>query len=138
MATKVSLSVTLTPVDRPWVRISVGDYKKHINLTDTTRFDIDFETESLAQVLLIEHVEKHHNDPTTAVIVDSIGFFAITDPKFVWAGVYYPEYPGHYPDKTSPLLGHNYLSWNGTYRLDFDVPVFTWMHKILDFGQIYQ
>lgn len=138
MATKVKLSVTLNPVGEPWVRLSAHTYQTYLQLQQTTTFDIEFDTDASQHELVIQHTDKHPNDPTTAVVIQSIDFFGISSPRFVWSGVYYPEYPDHYPDKISPLPGHNYLGWNGLYRLQFDVPVFTWIHKQLDFGWLYQ
>ena len=82
-------------------------------------------------------VENEEDLEQVAVIVKELKFFEISDPRVVWAGVYYPEYPDHYPDKTYPLPGHGYLGWNGIYRLEFSVPVFTWIHQTLDLGWIY-
>jgi hypothetical protein len=78
-----------------------------------------------------------------AVIIDSVEFFGISDPRFVWAGVYWPEYPEPWLSQQNPspqaaLTNHNYLGWNGVWRLNFDVPVFTWIHKTLGMGWIYQ
>jgi hypothetical protein len=88
--------------------------------------------------LEIEHFKKDENDHATAVIVKQISFFGISNPKFIWAGTYYPDYPAHYPDKIAQLPGQEYLGWNGVYRLDFSVPVFTWIHRIQSLGWMYQ
>jgi hypothetical protein len=89
-------------------------------------------------VLEVEHFDKADTDATTAVIIKDISFFDISDPKFVWSGVYHPNYPEHYVDKVTPLPGQGYLGWNGVYRLEFSVPVFTWMHQTMNLGWIYQ
>ena len=31
----------------------------------------------------------------------------------------------------------NYVDWNGIWVLDFTVPVYTWLHKVLGLGWIY-
>ena len=139
MATEhlVQLCVTLRPIGQPWVKVSANGMTETHQLTTTKDFVFEF-TASRASSLIVEHYNKAPADQDTAVEIVNVGFFGITDPKFVWAGVYYPDYPEHYPDKTSPLPGHGYLGWNGTYRLDFDVPVFTWIHRVQDLGWIYQ
>lgn len=134
---QVKMSVVLEPVDQPWVSIGVDNQQITRRLDKTSRFDFDF-LANTSCFLKIEHFGKDNNDPTTAVIVKEINFFGISDPKFVWAGTYVPKYPDHYPDKKSPLNGHSYLGWNGNYTLNFDVPIFTWMHQILNLGWRYQ
>ena len=137
MATKVNVCVTLEPVGMPWVIVEANGQGQLQQLVTTHDFNFDFEADD-SGYLKITHFDKADDDSNTAVIIKDIKFFDISDPKFVWAGVYYPEYPEHYPDKTSPLPGQGYLGWNGVYRLEFSVPVFTWIHKIKDFGWIYQ
>ena len=137
MATKVNVCVTLEPVGKPWVIVEANGQGQLQQLVTTHDFNFDFRTDD-SGYLKITHFDKADDDSNTAVIVKEIKFFDISDPKFVWAGVYYPEYPEHYPDKTSPLPGQGYLGWNGVYRLEFSVPVFTWIHKIKDLGWIYQ
>lgn len=132
----VKMCVTLEPVGNPWVDVEVQGQWKIQKLTETTDFEFEFNAQDLC-CLKIKHFKKADNDHATAVIVKKIRFFGITDPRFVWAGSYFPEYPEHYPDKTTPLLGHGYLGWNGVYQLEFSVPVFTWMHQTLDLGWIY-
>ena len=138
MATEypVKMRVTLEPVGEPWVDVDVEGWGRIQRLTEPTDFDFEFEAQDRC-CLKVEHFKKADHDPTTAVIIKQISFFGIADPKFIWAGTYYPDYPEHYPDKTSPLPGHGYLGWNGVYRLEFSVPVFTWIHQTLDMGWIY-
>lgn len=142
MITKVA--VTLTPIkgtDWPEVFVSVpGQVVKH-NLECTRRVELEFN----APVGWIEVVfmNKPHNDPTMAVCVDSVEFFGISDPRFAWLGVYSPQYPEPWyseqsitPPKKIPQ--QTYMGWNGTWRLDFDIPVFTWMHQKMNLGWLYQ
>jgi hypothetical protein len=139
MATEypVKIRVTLEPVGEPWVSVDADGWGRVQQLTETTDFDLEFEVCNCC-CLKIEHFKKAENDHDTAVIIKQISFFGIGDPKFIWAGVYYPDYPEHYPDKTSPLPGHGHLGWNGVYQLEFSVPVFTWIHQTLDMGWLYQ
>ena len=136
MTTKVKMCVTLDPVGKPWIIAEANGRGQLQQLLTTTDFSFDFRADD-SGYLKITHFAKADHDHDTAVIVKEIKFFGISDPRFVWAGVYYPEYPEHYPDKTYPLPGHGYLGWNGVYKLEFSVPVFTWIHKIKNFGWIY-
>ena len=136
MTTKVKMCVTLEPVGKPWIIAEANGQGQLQQLLTTTDFSFNFRADD-SGYLKITHFDKTDHDHDTAVIVKEIKFFEISDPRFVWAGVYYPEYPDHYPDKTYPLPGHGYLGWNGIYRLEFSVPVFTWIHQTLDLGWIY-
>jgi len=137
MTTEVKMRVTLEPVGQPWVIVEANGQGQLQQLVTTTDFSFDFKADDRGY-LKVTHFEKTDHDHDTAVVIKNISFFGISDPKFIWAGVYYPEYPKHYPDKTSPLPGNGYLGWNGVYLLEFSVPVFTWMHQTLDLGWIYQ
>ena len=143
MVTKypVELSVTLRPVGQPWVRIGYDNHTQVTQLKHTTTFDWQFDAKDQVCVS-VQHFDKSDMDPTTAVEIVDVSFFGIQDPKFAWAGVYRPVYPvTWYNQQTvkprSELPGQTYLGWNGCYSLTFDVPVFTWMHKVLNLGWIY-
>jgi hypothetical protein len=143
MATNVKLRVALTPIGEPMMSIRVHNYTQHGRLCEPTTVDIEFDTDSDMAILEIEHSGKTDTDPTTAIVIDSIDFFGIQDPKFVWAGIYYPEYPKPWASQQSAkppaeIIGQTYMGWNGIYRLTFGVPVFTWMHQIQNLGWIYQ
>ena len=138
----VEMSVTLRPVSRPWVNISVDRTVQQIQLIDTQTFYFNF-LASAGSTLTVEHFGKDINDSETAVEIVDIGFFGISDPKFAWAGVYRPDYPEPWYSQQAPrpadsLPAQTYLGWNGTYRLEFSVPVFEWMHKTLNLGWIYR
>lgn len=132
----VKLSVTLSPVGTPNVKLKVKDQITDALLLTQTTFDFQFDADSPAY-FQIEHYGKKDKDPITAVKIDSIAFFGISDPKFIWAGTYYPSYPSHYVDGASAITNTTYMGWNGIYVLEFTVPVFTWMHKLQGLGLIY-
>jgi hypothetical protein len=85
------------------------------------------------------------NGKDTAIIIEQVKFNGIVDPKFAWAGVYYPEYPDYYIKEqlaqnkilNSELTPYTYLGWNGVWKLEFTLPVYTWIHNTLDLGWIY-
>ncbi len=96
--------------------------------------------------IIIEHYVKTTNDTEvhtgrdTAVIIEQIKFDGIYSPKFAWAGLYSPKYPSHYQvdqQLSTTLSHHTYLGWNGVWRLDFTLPIYTWIHKIENLGWIY-
>jgi len=142
MATLVQLELTLEPVQQPWVQVALNGIQRHQQLTQTTTFVFEFETDLRQLQLTVTHANKLPTDPSTAVIVKQLSFFGISDPKFIWQAQYRPEYPEPWRGQQQPLpeatlTNTNYLGWNGTWTLDFEVPVFTWMHKIQNLGWIY-
>jgi hypothetical protein len=155
MATQypVKLAVTLKPVwhlDPPRVRLGINDNLTEIDLTETATINFEFESDQSCE-LTVEFLNKQDNDTVPdqgldkAVIVESISFFGIEDPKFVWAGIYEPKYPELWASQQKAqgvalkqqLCPHNYLGWNGKWTLTFDVPVFTWIHQTQNLGWLY-
>jgi len=133
---QVIMSLRLRPINRPRVVITAGGKSVDQMLTHTQDFEFDFIATDQT-VIKVHHVDKLDSDPTTAVEIVSVSFFGITDPRFVWAGVYRPDYPAHLTGP-SELPGQHYLGWNGIWQLEFSVPVFTWMHQKLNLGWLYQ
>jgi hypothetical protein len=144
-----SISVLLKPVwfDRkPTGRIGIDDLDDFV-LDQPTWFNFQLHSDKeITKTLTIEHYGKINQDTRvdtgedTAIIVEEIKFNGISSPKFAWAGVYRPDYPSHYsPGKLlEPMLSpHTYLGWNGRWTLDFTLPIYTWIHKIENFGWIY-
>jgi hypothetical protein len=155
MATQypVKLAVTLRPVwhqDPPRIRLGIGNNITEIDLIETTTVHFDFVSAADCE-LNVEFLNKQDSDTVPehgldkAVVIESVSFFGINDPKFVWAGAYTPDYPEPWATQQRSqgvvlkpqLNSHNYLSWNGKWRLTFSVPVFTWIHKTQNLGWIY-
>lgn len=138
----VQIKLQLRPVGSPWVRVGLDEYKQEKQLETLTTFE--WNVDAVDKVCLsVELFDKKDHDPTTAVEIVGIEFFGISDSKFSRAGVYCPKYPEPWFSEQSPapaeiLPGQTYLGWNGVYSLTFDVPVFTWIHKTLNLGWIYQ
>lgn len=140
----VKLAVTLTPVfdkTAPDVLISVPGQIIRKTLDQTQRFELEFAAPW--GWLEVVFLNKPELDNSMSVSIDSVEFFGISDPKFAWQGVYTPRYPEPWyseqlikPKKELP--GATHLGWNGAWRLNFTVPVFTWMHQVQNLGWIYQ
>lgn len=142
MATEVDLVLSLAVVGQPWVRITAPGFYRYTQLVGPVDINIRFHTDLDQETLTVEQAHKSDMDSTTAVIVESVSFFGIQDPRFVWAGRYMPQYPlpwaSEQTDLPLELEAHTYLGWNGTWSLTFGVPVFLWMHRIQNRGWIYQ
>ena len=132
--------------DPPVIVIGVDNNFEQTTLSTDQVFHYEFDANG-SSILTVELKNKTDADTIPdqgldkAVIIKSISFFDITDPRFVWAGEYRPCYPepwaSQQSDLNSVLKNHNYLGWNGKWSLTFDVPVFTWIHKIQNLGWIY-
>jgi hypothetical protein len=133
---QVKMNLCLRPINQPRVLITAGGKSIDQKLTQTQEFEFDFVATDQA-IVKVHHVDKHDSDPDTAVEILSVSFFGITNPQFAWAGVYTPDYPSHLCGPKD-LPGQTYLGWNGTWQLEFSVPVFSWMHQKLNLGWLYQ
>ena len=143
MATRhlVKLSVTLRPVDHPNIRVGVNGDLLTVTLDKTQTMDFEFTSDKDCQ-LTVELVDKKDQE---AVVVESVSFFGLQDPRFAWSGVYEPQYPEPWATQQQDqgvvlkqhLSPHTYLSWPGKWTLTFDVPVFTWIHMVRNLGWIY-
>ena len=148
MATEylVKLAVSLSPIIghlSPEVRVSIPGQAIQTLLHCTKKFELEFT--GTTGWLEIQMVNKEPTDQHTAIIIDKIEFFGIHDPKFVWQGQYRPEYPEPWASEQkstgivldSVLSNVTHLGWNGAWRLEFGIPVFTWIHQIQNLGWIH-
>lgn len=146
----VSLKIGLSPVyhsKAPAVNLSVPGHQTCTDLTCSRIFEFDFTAHDVGWIE-IEFYNKTNQDSCLtqgldlAVKIDFVEFFGIRDPKFVWLGEYQPSYPEPWfsqqtPPPPSVLTNVDYLGWNGKWRLNFDVPVFTWIHRVQNHGWLY-
>ena len=132
----VDIEILLKPVGQPRCRISIDDQRQDLTVRQETWVKLFYQGHGTARVS-IEQYGKDELDPSTALIIDEVKLNGISNPKFVYQGIYYPDYPKHLLGSDKVLHHQNYLSWNGVWHLDFTVPIYTWIHKTLDFGWIY-
>jgi len=81
---------------------------------------------------------KDHKD--MAVLIERVTFQSVEHDFKIWSR-YIPDYPdiwlqeqktlGFFPAKE---IHSNYLGWNGTWFLDFQTPIYQWIHRRLDLG----
>jgi hypothetical protein len=152
---RVTIDVYLKTIwfDRhPTVRVSFGDQVKDLSLDRDTV--VSFATEASHGDILkltVEHYGKTVTDckPNdnldTAVVIDRININGINCERFVWQGLYTPNYEKSYVEEQhkngielAPVLQYcKYLGWNGVWALEFTAPAFTWIHRIENLGWIY-
>ena len=150
----VKLSVVLKPIwhdDPPQISIGVDGETNTFLLEQSQQFDFEFDSAQVEHNLVIEFLNKTNQDTIVesgldkAVNIEKISFFGISDPKFIWSGVYVPIYPEPWASEQAKngvvlkqhLTDQTYLAWNGKWTLTFNVPVFTWIHNIQNLGWIY-
>lgn len=89
--------------------------------------------------LIIEHHGKtdaeFKSGKELAILIEEIEINGVSDSKFLWQGKFYPNYPSWEKDQ-GPLDTH-YLGFNGSWKLNITIPAYTWIHKTLDLGWIY-
>jgi len=80
------------------------------------------------------------DDQDMAVIVESLKFQYL-DHEFNIYSHYRPQYPEIWLEQQQanqvqmPEVIHgNYLGWNGTWWIDFETPIYRWIHQKLDLG----
>lgn len=150
---KTKIDLELDPVwhqDPPEVVVKIGtEWSWSGPLTMPTTFSHSWESSKSDATLSVEFVNKQDTDTLgdkdKAVVIKSVRFNDIGSDKLLWQGCYRPRYPEpwysqqksagkHLPEC---LSAHTYLGWNGVWTLNFDIPVFTWIHRIEDLGWIY-
>lgn len=150
----LDLQVQLRPIwhdDPPVLTISCHDHNHTISLDQSRTISFSFASTGTQQ-LSIEFINKKDSDNIPekgldkAIIIEKISFFGIHDPRFIWLGRYRPTYPEPWASEQRelgnvlvPVLTNvDRLSWNGTWTLDFDLPVFTWIHQQQNLGWIHR
>ena len=153
---RVTGSLQLTPVfwqNPPEVTVGCGITILYQGpLTDHTAFVFDQNLGRGQHQLYVQYHNKTNADCCIdkgldqAVKIHSIEFFDIVDDRFLDLGHYTPDYPQPWANQQiqqgivlpDQIFGCRYLGWNGTWKLPFGVPIFSWMHEILHLGYIYR
>ena len=87
-------------------------------------------------------MNKVNDTPDMAVEILEVEIEDIVVDRFKWASRYYPLYPEPWASQqTDPLpefqSSATYMGWNGKWELNFEVPIFTWIHQLENLGWIY-
>jgi hypothetical protein len=109
-------------------------------------FKYNTELSTGTHVLDVQLLDKTNIDPVQAIKIEKLSLNGIADSRFIWNGIYYPEYPEPWASEQLALGNilprqlHNtdYMGWNGHWRLEFTSPIFTWIHKTCSLGWIYE
>jgi hypothetical protein len=117
---------------------TVPDYHK---LTGPMTIEKSFEfKKSGPHTIILGFTNKNYSecsvDGDMAVIIDSIKFQNFNH-DFKIFSQYFPDYPSDWraDGHDCPKAIHsNYLGWNGIWVLDFETPIYRWIHQRLDLG----
>lgn len=152
MATKiyqVDIDLEITPVWKhlaPQIRIILNDRVDWAgSILDTKSFQFSHLLPAGVHALKIELHDKSNVDPIQGIRISNLVMGKISSSKIIWQGKYRPRYPEPWAGQQraqgiellEELGNTDYLGWNGTWHLDFTVPVFTWIHQVENLGWIY-
>lgn len=103
--------------------------------TGSYRFYIDFVNKQDGDCVPEKGLDK-------AIEIREFRFHGFAMQKFLWAGVYTPVYPQPWYDQQDPPppdqhAAATYLGWNGRWHLDFECPVFPWIHRTNNMGWVW-
>lgn len=141
MDTKVRVKLKpVTETRAPRCEVTVGYVTKMFELDQEQWVEIQIHPDRGDAVdIVVKHHGKTEDEfksgKDLAVMVEEIEINGISDPKFVWAGKFHPEYPRWEEDKGA--IDTNYLGFNGKWSLTISIPAYTWIHKTLSLGWIY-
>ena len=152
---RIRIDIGITPKwyhSPPMVTVDFMDHEVyHGRLSANTTFKIDKMLSPGPAWITVNFHNKQYQHTNfdlghdEAVIINNITINDINDPKFILEGLYTPDYPlqwfqeqvqkGSVPQ---PVLKHQtYMGWNGQWRLNITVPIFTWIHQVQNLGWIY-
>lgn len=146
------LAVLVRPVyhdDPPQVHWGLQDLQHHaLVLEQETWLTIAADLESGSYRFYIDFVNKTDQDCRPdlgldkAIEILKFQFHGYSMQKFLWAGIYTPQYPAVWYQQQDPPppeqhAAATYLGWNGRWHLDFDCPVFPWIHKTNNMGWVW-
>lgn len=112
-----------------------------IEVLDTQiRFNQEFDLGS--HTIFLEFNNKTNDHPDMAVEIIEVKYEEFDLDRFKWANKYYPNYPEPWAsEQTLPLPlfqeSATYLGWNGRIEFEFQIPIYTWIHKLENLGWIY-
>ena len=146
MKYEFDMSIGLIPHNNPSIKLNLNDtiiFEGQLNAKHV--FNISKELSFGQHCLILEYLDKTNNDINQAIEIDYVAFEGIKADRFVWAGEYTPIYPEPWASEQRALgielaekhKNFKYFGWNGIWRLDFEMPIFSWIHQIENLGWVY-
>lgn len=151
----VRIKVLVEPVwfnRHPTIEIGVNGQFQTETIVSETWFEFNLSLPKSICRLEVKYLDKQLHDTNlqtgkdTAIIIKKIIINDIQSDKFVWQGIYRPDYPAHYIKQQKELgvelaqeiTNSTYMGWNGVWTLDIGIPAYTWIHNIENLGWIYE
>lgn len=136
-------SIKLIPYGHPVITYSldqVAGETLELNAPAELQFNLDLEQGS--HKFILDFNNKTNSTPDMAVEIAEVLVEGIAVDRVKWAGLYRPRYPQPWASsQLTPLpevrTNTTYLGWNGTWELEFEVPIFSWLHQIEHLGWLY-
>lgn len=129
---------------KPTVRYGINETViNNITLSDQdTILSLNLDLAEGCQKFYIEFYGKDDSMQDTAVEIKSVSFENLTLDRFKWSSKYYPVYPQPWASQQKDPLPEfqssaTYMGWNGRWVLEFETPIFTWIHKLENLGWIF-
>lgn len=126
--------------------IDHAEDRMHLVRPTTVRFDqllkagthsviVDFVNKADSDCVPDQGLDKY-------ITIGDIRINRICVPRFRWLATYQPQYPEPwYSQQTPPpppvQTGQTHLGWNGRWQLQFDAPVFGWIHHVENMGWVW-
>jgi len=142
---KIDFSIGLVPhgQTKPIITYGLdGDAINSITLDRATSLSFSLDLSNDLHKFFIEFANKTNETPDMAVEIESVTIEGIVVDRFKWVGRYYPVYPEPWASMQTEVLpdvrhSATYLGWNGRWELEFECPIFQWIHKLENLGWIY-
>jgi hypothetical protein len=96
---------------------------------------IDFVNKTDADCVPDQGLDKY-------ITIGAIRINGLHLPRFNWLATYEPVFPEPWHSQQNPRpnpvqAGETHLGWNGRWCLQFDAPVFSWIHQIENMGWVW-
>jgi len=147
-----NIVVAVSPVSydnvHPKCRIFFNNFMKDFVLNESKQIAFDTTIDKDTD-LTIELYGKENKDSIAGrdlrINIDSVSIMGIENKKFIYQGVYQPDYPEPWASQqraqgielSKEIQYTDSLGWNGKWILTISNPPFSWIHKVLDHGWIY-
>lgn len=141
---KISLTSTFNSVPPiiNW-RLNSNDWQT-VKIKDNFEISVCQKLPAGVHKIEINYNSKTDDDLLSAVIIEKVSVENISTVS-VSQGTYYPIFPEPWAseqrstgiDLFETYKTSTHLGWNGSWEFIFDVPTFSWIHKVENLGDIY-
>ena len=149
--TKIEITIEATfHSDPPVIKYGVDQANNTVALIDRlTVLTIDADLLVGTHNLIVDFINKKDSDCIPSQNLDKtikikkVSFDSFNIPQFIYISTYTPVYPEPwYSEQTPPppavVVGADLLGWNGCWQLNFESPVFPWIHRLGNMGWVWE